>query len=129
MSRSHPYIRTNAQSSLSKAFQIAAQTSGIMSNFDALVKFTAKEDGLEYFAAVTAAVPNAWPLPPRIGSLVDAHHTLEQFQSGSNSKQVTVDKVSQHPNSSLESQAEADAASRSCWRRSLKLTSQFTVWA
>ncbi|GKZ25875.1 hypothetical protein AbraCBS73388_001686 [Aspergillus brasiliensis] len=64
-----------------------------MCNFHALVKFTAKEDGVEYFTAVTAAEPNACPVPPRTGSLVDAYHTLEQFQSGSNPKQVTVDNL------------------------------------
>ncbi|OAA82350.1 Fumarylacetoacetase, protein [Akanthomyces lecanii RCEF 1005] len=64
-----------------------------MYSFDALVKFTAREDGQEYFAAVTATEPNACPVPPTPGTLLDAHHTLEQFLSGSNSKQVTVENL------------------------------------
>lgn len=68
-----------------------------MSNFDALVKFTAEEDGKEYFAALTATEPDACPVPPKIGSLVNAYPTLEQLQSGLDSKQVTVNKVGQHP--------------------------------
>lgn len=84
-----------------------------MSNFDTLVKFTAKEDGQEYFAALTVTEPNGYPVVPKTGSLLDAYHTLEQLQSGLNSNKVTVDKVSQHPNSSLESQHKADVASRS----------------
>ncbi|RBA10347.1 hypothetical protein FPRO05_04936 [Fusarium proliferatum] len=64
-----------------------------MSNFDTLVKFTAKEDGQEYFAALTLTEPNGYPVVPKTGSQLDAYHTLEQLQSGLNSNKVTVDKL------------------------------------
>lgn len=64
-----------------------------MSDFKALIKFTAKEDGRAYFAPVEASSKQEELEVPNVGALITAFPSMDDLSSGTRPQKRTVDKV------------------------------------